>query len=70
MSQNKTEYDPQTFNGITFHDATPAFVDGSDTPIAYLERCMATVEAREPVVQAFANLNEKTAWIVFKNVKN
>ena len=62
MNQNKTEYDPQTFNGITFHDVTPAFADGSDTPIAYLERCMATVEAREPVVQAFANLNEKTAW--------
>ena len=66
MSQNKTEYDPQTFNGITFHDVTSAFADGSDTPIAYLERCMATVEAREPVVQAFANLNEKTAWAAAK----
>ena len=61
MNQQKIEYDPQTFTGITFHAVTPAFADGSDTPIAFLERCMETVEVREPIVQAFANLNEKTA---------
>ncbi len=45
-------YDPKTFRGLTFHDALPGFRDGSDTPRAYLERCLETVEAREPAVQA------------------
>ena len=45
-------YDPKTFRGLTFHDALPAFRDGSDTPRAYLERCLEAIEAREPVVQA------------------
>jgi Asp-tRNA(Asn)/Glu-tRNA(Gln) amidotransferase A subunit family amidase len=51
-------YDPSTFRGLTFYDARDAFRDGADTPRAYLERCMEAVAAREPVVQAFAHLNE------------
>ncbi len=47
-------YDPATFRGLTFHDALPAFREGSDTPRAWLERCLEVVEAREPVVRAFA----------------
>jgi Asp-tRNA(Asn)/Glu-tRNA(Gln) amidotransferase A subunit family amidase len=50
-------YDPRTFRALTFHDATPRFRDGSDTPRAYLERCLETVAAREPVVKAFAFTN-------------
>lgn len=61
MASHKIEYDPRTFVGRTFHDARDAFADGSDTPTAYLERCLETVAEREPVVQAFASLNEKTA---------
>ena len=45
-------YDPKTFRGLTFHDALPAFRDGSDSPRAYLERCLEVIEAREPVLQA------------------
>lgn len=37
------------FKPLTFHDATKRFADGSDTPRAYLERCLETVAAREPV---------------------
>ena len=54
-------YDPRSFRALTFHDALPGFRDGSDTPRAYLERCIATVEEREPVVKAFASLNLDTA---------
>ena len=50
-------YDPTTFKALTFHDAVDAFRAGDDTPRAYLERCIETIEAREPVVQAFAHLN-------------
>ena len=45
-------YDPKTFRGLTFHDALPAFRDGSDSPRVYLERCLEVIEARELVLQA------------------
>lgn len=52
-----TPYAPTTHRALTFHDATAAFAKGSDTPRAYLERCLATIEAREPLVQAWVSLN-------------
>ena len=54
-------YDPRTFKALTFHDATPRFRDGADTPRAYLERCLETIAADEPVVKAFVVLNEANA---------
>jgi Asp-tRNA(Asn)/Glu-tRNA(Gln) amidotransferase A subunit family amidase len=54
-------YDPRTFRARAFYDATPRFHDGTDTPRAYLERCLETIATREPVVQAFAALNEAGA---------
>src|SRR5512134_312206 len=54
-------YDPREFTALTFHDATRRFRDGLDTPRAYLERCLETISAREPVVRAFAALNEPSA---------
>src|SRR5215813_6179380 len=54
-------YDPRDFRALTFYDAVPKFRDGSDTPRAYLERCLATIAAREPVVRAFVTLNEAGA---------
>jgi len=50
-------YDPKTANLLSFHDSVPAFVDGSDTPRAYLERGIETIEAREPDLKAFVTLN-------------
>jgi Asp-tRNA(Asn)/Glu-tRNA(Gln) amidotransferase A subunit family amidase len=37
--------------------ATPAFKDGSDTPRAYLERCIEVIEAQEDRVGAIASTN-------------
>jgi Asp-tRNA(Asn)/Glu-tRNA(Gln) amidotransferase A subunit family amidase len=54
-------YDPRTYKGLTFHDAVAKFRDGSDTPRAYLERCLATISEREPIVKAFAHLAEEPA---------
>jgi Asp-tRNA(Asn)/Glu-tRNA(Gln) amidotransferase A subunit family amidase len=49
------------YKPLTFHDALPRFADGSDTPRAYLERCLETIAAREPVVKAFTAINEAGA---------
>ena len=46
------------YKPLTFHDAVPSFRDGSDTPRAFLERCLETIAKREPVVKAFTALNE------------
>ncbi|MCG8559721.1 MAG: amidase [Hyphomicrobiales bacterium] len=55
------DYDPRTFQGLTFHDVVPALREGTETPRAYLERCLETIEAREPQVRAFAALNPEGA---------
>src|SRR5262249_6164637 len=54
-------YDPREFRALTFHDAVRRFQDGSDTPRAFLERCLETIAEREPVVQAFVALNPSGA---------
>ena len=54
-------YDPRDFRALTFHDATAAFRDGSDSPRAYLERSLETIAAREPVVRAWVVLNQAGA---------
>ena len=56
-----TLYDPRTFEGLTFHDATASFCDGSDTPRHYLERCIETIAAVEPIVKALPAVNEEGA---------
>ena len=50
-------YEPEAFRALTFHDAVPRFLANEDTPRAYLERCLETIERREPVVRAFVTLN-------------
>ena len=52
-----TRYDPTSYEPLTFHDAARRFREGDDTPSSYLERCLATIAEREPVVQAFAYLD-------------
>ena len=51
----KIKYDPSSSKLLTFYDKVPSFVDGSDTPRAFLERCLETIEEREPHVKAFVN---------------
>ncbi len=50
-------YDPQTTRLSSFHDRAPAFLDGTDTPRAYLERCLEKIDERESDVRAFVTLN-------------
>jgi Asp-tRNA(Asn)/Glu-tRNA(Gln) amidotransferase A subunit family amidase len=49
------------YKPLTFHDAARHFTDGNDSPRAYLERCLETIAAREPVVKAFTAMNEAGA---------
>jgi Asp-tRNA(Asn)/Glu-tRNA(Gln) amidotransferase A subunit family amidase len=56
-----SSYAPARFRALTWYDATPRFAAGDDTPRAYLERCLETIAAREPVVRAWAALNEAGA---------
>ena len=57
MDNTTTEYDPCTHRLLSFHDHIEAFEDGSDTPRAYLERCLEVVDSLEGEVNAFAAMN-------------
>jgi len=52
----KIPYDPSSSNLLTFYDKIPNFINLSDTPRDYLERCINTIELREPDVKAFVTL--------------
>lgn len=49
------------YQPLTFHDAARRFTSGNDSPRAYLERCLETIAAREPVVKAFTAMNDAGA---------
>ncbi|MFY0610332.1 MAG: amidase [Hyphomicrobiaceae bacterium] len=54
-------YDPRTFQALSYHSAISKFTDGSDSPSAYMKRCLATISECEPTVKAFAFLNAESA---------
>src|SRR3954468_6193882 len=54
-------YDAGAIRLRSFHDAVPAFRAGTGSPREYLEQCLATIEAREPVVQAWVTMNVEDA---------
>ena len=54
-------YSPKTHQALTFHDARIAFLEQRDSPREYLERCVARIEAREPVVKGWVVLNIEAA---------
>ncbi|WP_128929838.1 amidase [Bradyrhizobium guangxiense] len=54
-------YHPAEFQALTFHDAVPAFREGRDSPRKYLERCLETIDAREPTVRAWVEMNVREA---------
>lgn len=55
------EYDPRNRRALCFTSAAKAFGAEGDTPRAYLERCLETIAAREPVVRGWAFLNINSA---------
>jgi Asp-tRNA(Asn)/Glu-tRNA(Gln) amidotransferase A subunit family amidase len=50
-------YDPRAARYLCFSDATRAFADHSDSPRAFLERCLDQIANLEPKVMAFAYLD-------------
>jgi len=54
-------YDPRTFKALSFHGAVSRFREGTDSPRSYLERCIETINEREPIIKAFVALNETGA---------
>src|SRR4051794_27027793 len=48
-------YDPRSHQRLSFAAARRAFTDGSDTPRAYLEKCIEVIETRDPEVKAFVS---------------
>jgi len=54
-------YQPSTYRPLTFFDAREAFQSGTDSPEAYLDRCLATINEREPTVKGWVVLNEEGA---------
>ena len=54
-------YHPATHRMLSFHDAVSKFRDCTDTPRAYLERCIERIDALEPAVMAFAFLDVERA---------
>jgi Asp-tRNA(Asn)/Glu-tRNA(Gln) amidotransferase A subunit family amidase len=57
MTLPAAPYDPRTARYLCFADARAAFAAGSDDPSAYLERCLAQIDAVEPSVRAFVSLD-------------
>lgn len=55
------DYDPFSHRLRTFSDAREDFINGADTPRAYLERCLETIDRREPTVKAWVVLNTENA---------
>jgi Asp-tRNA(Asn)/Glu-tRNA(Gln) amidotransferase A subunit family amidase len=56
-------YDPRKALRLTFHDAATDFKSGADTPVKYLERCLARITEREPVIKAFVAANLSAAMV-------
>mgnify|MGYP001438481111 FL=1 len=54
---NSSSYNPKTNKLLTFQNHISDFINGNDTPSAYLERCLSLISEREPEINAFVNMN-------------
>ena len=50
-------YDPRTAKFLCFSEARQCFAQGTNTPRAYLERCLERIEQSEPDLHAFVHLD-------------
>ena len=46
---------------VSFAEAVPGFLSGKWTPRDFLERCLETIERREPEVKAFVTMDVAAA---------
>ena len=60
---SRGNYEPHHYRLRTFYDVVPKFRDGSDSPTAYLERCLETIDKKEPEVRAWVVLDIEKARI-------
>ena len=60
---SRGNYEPDHCRLRTFYDVVAKFRDGSDTPTAYLERCLETIDKKEPEVRAWVVLDIEKARI-------
>lgn len=71
---NLSGYNPMTNKLLTFQNYISDFVNGNDTPSAYLDRCLSLISKREPEIKAFVNMNiegaKKAALESTKRYKN
>ena len=58
---NSEKYRPFKNSLLTFHDHIPSFLDGTDNPREYLERCLAQIDLLESKVKAFVVMNVESA---------
>ena len=56
-SATLSSYDLRIDSLLSFHDRLAAFKDGSDTPRAYLERCLAVIDMLEGEINSCVALN-------------
>ena len=61
LLEKPRNYDPFKYRMRTFLDVRNAFLDGTDSPRAYLERCLETIEQLEPAIRAWVTLNSENA---------
>lgn len=61
MAGRKVPYDPATAHLLCYASAIPSFLEGKDTPRAWLEGCLETIDALEPEVKAFVRINVDSA---------
>ena len=54
MAQTQ-HYDPRSHHRMSFASARKTFIDGSDTPRAYLEKCIEVIHTRDKDVKAFVS---------------
>lgn len=54
-------YNPTSHKLLTFHDARQCFINGTDTPRDYLERCLERINAIEEDVMAWQVINTEAA---------
>jgi Asp-tRNA(Asn)/Glu-tRNA(Gln) amidotransferase A subunit family amidase len=55
--QPPRSYDPRSHSRLSFSAARRAFLEGTDTPRAFLERCIELIETDERDVKAFVTTN-------------
>ena len=61
LTPNRIAYNPKTPLLRPYTNLAAAFLAGTDSPIAFLDRCLDAIDRREPSIRAFVLLNREAA---------